>query len=51
LLRSLLFGVDPLDPITLGAAATFLVLIAVAASWMPARRAMAVPPLEALRYE
>ena len=51
LLRSLLFGVDPLDPVTLGAAAAFLVLVAVAASWMPARRAMAVPPLEALRHE
>jgi putative ABC transport system permease protein len=51
LLRSLLFGVDPLDPLTLGAAAAFLVTVAFSASWMPARRAMAVPPLEALRHE
>ncbi|HEY2291180.1 MAG TPA: FtsX-like permease family protein, partial [Thermoanaerobaculia bacterium] len=51
LLQSLLFGVGPLDLLTLGAAAAFLVLVAVTASWMPARRAMAVPPLEALRHE
>jgi ABC-type lipoprotein release transport system permease subunit len=51
LLRSLLFGVDPMDPVILAAASILLGLIAVAASWLPAQRAMAVPPLEALRQE
>lgn len=51
LLRSLLFEVDPMDSTILGAASVFLVLVAVAASWMPAQRAMKVPPLEALRHE
>jgi predicted permease len=51
LLRSLLFGVDPMDPVILSAAAIFLGFVAVAASWLPAQRAMAVPPLEALRHE
>lgn len=51
LLRSLLFGVDPLDPVTLGAASLFIVGVAVLASWIPAQRAMRVQPLETLRGE
>jgi putative ABC transport system permease protein len=50
-LRSLLFGIDPLDPLTLGAASLFLVGVSVLASWIPAQRAMNVQPLETLRSE
>jgi O-antigen/teichoic acid export membrane protein len=50
-LRSLLFGVSPTDPLTLGAVAALLVLVAAAASFAPARRAMRIDPVEALRHE
>ncbi|HEX6050545.1 MAG TPA: ADOP family duplicated permease, partial [Gemmatimonadaceae bacterium] len=48
-LRSLLFEVHPTDPLTLGLVSAVLVAIAAAASWIPARRAMRVDPVEALR--
>jgi predicted permease len=48
---SLLFGVRPNDPATLAAAALALALVAVIATWIPARRATRVDPMEALRYE
>lgn len=48
-LRSLLFEIDPLDPLTLAAAAGVLVLCAVAASAIPAWRATRVDPVSALR--
>ena len=51
LLASLLFDVQPTDPVTLGAVSVLLVLIAAVASWMPARRAMRVNPVEALRTD
>jgi putative ABC transport system permease protein len=50
-LASLLFGVGPGDPATLACAAAVLLSAALAASWFPARRAMAVDPVSALRDE
>ena len=48
---SLLFGIQANDPTTLIAAAAVLVLVAVIAAWIPARRMMSVDPVVALRYE
>jgi putative ABC transport system permease protein len=51
LLRSELFEVSAVDPITLAGAATVLVAVAAAAIWLPARRATRVSPMEVLRAE
>jgi ABC-type antimicrobial peptide transport system permease subunit len=48
---SMLFGVRANDPVTLAAAAGALVLVAVIAAWIPARRTAKVDPMVALRYE
>jgi len=50
-LASLLFGVKAADPVTFGGVAVVLILIAAAATWFPAKRAAAVEPVEALRYQ
>ena len=50
-MSSLLFQVDPLDPSVLGIAAVFILLIALAASVIPARRAALIEPVEALQAE
>jgi putative ABC transport system permease protein len=50
-LKSLLFGVSATDPSTLVAISLLLVLSALLASWIPARRAAKVDPMVALRYE
>jgi predicted permease len=51
LMASLLFGVKPRDPVTLGVAAAILILIVLAACYIPARRATRVDPMVSLRYE
>ena len=49
--RSVLYNVTPTDPLSFGAVTLFLLLVALAASYIPARRAMAVDPLIAMRNE
>jgi putative ABC transport system permease protein len=51
LLRSFLFGVSPLDPITFGAAILFVATVGWLAGLVPARRASKLDPMVALRYE
>jgi len=49
--ESLLFGLKPNDPLTIGLAALVLLVIAAVAGYLPARRAARVDPLVALRHE
>ena len=51
LLKSLLFNVGPHDPVTYAAVVVLLGVVALAAALIPARTAMKVEPVVALRYE
>jgi predicted permease len=50
-IQSLLFGVQPTDPVTLAIVAVSIVFVAAIASWLPARRAARVDPMIALRSD
>jgi ABC-type antimicrobial peptide transport system permease subunit len=51
LVKSMLYGIGPYDPVTLGGAVAVMLAVALMASWIPARRAAGVEPMEALRHE
>jgi predicted permease len=51
LLKDMLFQVNPADPVVLGAVTLLLVIVAIGASLVPARRATRIDPMIAIRYE
>jgi predicted permease len=51
LLRASLYGLSPFDPVAFAAGALAWIVVAMLASWWPARRATRVDPLTALKYE
>jgi predicted permease len=50
-LSTMLYGVRPTDPITFAGSSAVVILVALAASWIPARRAASIDPMQALRTE
>jgi hypothetical protein len=51
LVKSMLYGVEPYDLLSLVVGVAVLLVVALAASWIPARRAARLQPMEALRHE
>jgi putative ABC transport system permease protein len=51
LLQSFLFGVSPFDPLVLILAAVFVLILALAAAFLPAHRAASVDPMQAVRTD
>jgi ABC-type antimicrobial peptide transport system permease subunit len=51
LAKSMLYGLQPADPVSLISGAGLLIAVGLAASWLPAWRAASIEPVEALRYE
>jgi ABC-type antimicrobial peptide transport system permease subunit len=51
LVKSMLYGIQPWDPATLAGGVLILLIVALAAGWIPARRAARVQPMDALRHE
>ena len=51
LMRGIVYGVTATDPLTFALAVFVILAVAAAAVWIPARRAMRVDPMVALRYE
>jgi len=51
LMGALLYGVNPVDPVTFGLVAVSLTVVALVASYVPAARAAGIDPVEAIRYE
>jgi len=51
MMRSFLFEVQPLDPVTYAAVALLMTMLAIAAAWIPAQRAARVDPMKTLRME
>jgi ABC-type antimicrobial peptide transport system permease subunit len=49
--QTMLFGVQPLDPVTLTMAVSVMLGVAILAGWLPARRASRLDPMVALRHE
>ena len=50
-LSTMLYGVRPYDPLTFAGSSAVVILVALAASWIPARRASSIAPMQALRTE
>ena len=51
LVRAALLGLNPLDPLAIIGAAAFLATVIFGAAYLPARRALGIGPLAALRHE